>query len=744
MATAAANINEPDAALETESEDSAALDKVFDRAMQRFDLAVLPQLEQRSLALAARRFVSIPGAQWEGDFGDFFDDAIKLQINLTKDGLEKIYRDYNENRIVPDFRPAGGKGDEVSADTLDGLHRADAYHFKAQQAWDNAFIEGTSGGFGAYRLTNEWADPYDPKSDAQRINPGYIITDADQRVFFDPDSKLYDKSDASFAFVLTAQNRTLFEEEHEESIASWPEEKILMPGQYDWFPPNQVIKAEYYEVEDHSEKLLILEHKLSGKEERYWASEIDSDELADLRKMGWTVRTRQLQRKRVHKYVMSGAEVLADKGIIAGDRIPIAPYYGKRSFVDGVERFEGYVQGKMDVQKLYNMAVTKLAETSAQSPREIPIFAAEQMPQNLADMWSRQVVERHAYALVKPLVDPSTGQIVSAGPIGSVRPAQVDPATAAVIQIARNDLTADQQDGSDTAKANTSEEALAFAATRVDAKSGIFLDGWRQTIQCGGEVYLSMSADIYYEPGREIETMTEDGNDGTATLVQQYVDPVSKQAGIRNDFSRGHYKVVVDVTEATATRREKTVKSCIAMAEASAQLVPQLGQAALITAVANMDGEGSSDLQKYARKLGIQQGVIEPSDEEKQQMAQDAQTAAQQPPSAADTLAAAKAKEAEASAVQKAADAHLKTAQAAAIGGPDAAPTPPDGLEAVHKAVQIRKTAAEADNLEQQAQHAPAKLAIEATNAQANQLKAKHSAFAGIAKLFQRGNGGHS
>jgi hypothetical protein len=95
----------------------------------------------------------------KANFGDFFDDSIKLEINLTKDGLEKIYRDYNENRIVPDFRPAGGKGDEDSAATLDELHRADSYCYKAKQARDNAFIEGTAGGFGAYRLTNEWADP---------------------------------------------------------------------------------------------------------------------------------------------------------------------------------------------------------------------------------------------------------------------------------------------------------------------------------------------------------------------------------------------------------------------------------------------------------------------------------------------------------------------------------------------------------------------------------------------------------
>jgi hypothetical protein len=125
-----------------------------------------------------------------------------------------------------------------------------------------------------------------------------------------------------------------------------------------------------------------------------------------MKRMGWKVTSRNVKRKRVHKYVLSGEEVLADKGLIAGDRIPIAPYYGNRAYVDGVERFEGYVQTKMDVQRLYNMAVSKLAETSAQAPRDIPIFAAQQMPPHLANLWKRQVVERHAYALVEPLIDP--------------------------------------------------------------------------------------------------------------------------------------------------------------------------------------------------------------------------------------------------------------------------------------------------------------------------------------------------
>lgn len=626
MATALAANDEHDTALEEQQTSEKALDDVLDRARQRFELAVLPQLEQRSLSLAARRFVSIPGAQWEGDFGDAFDNAIKLEINLTKDGLDKILRDYNENRIVPDFRPAGGKGDEDSAATLDGLHRADSYCFKSQQARDNAFYEAAAGGFGAYRLTNEWADPYDKDSDAQRINPGLTIVDADQRVFFDPDSKLYDKSDAKYAFVITAKERSTFEDEYEGFISDWT--PPVQDPPYDWFTPDTAKVAEYYEVEDIEEKLFILTQTLSGQEERYWETEISSDELAEMKKAGWRQATRKMKRRRVHKYVISGTEVLRDQGLIAGDCIPVVPVYGKRSYVDGIERFTGYVQDRMDRQRLYNSSVSRLAETNAQSPREIPIFAAQQMPPHLADLWARQVVERHAYALVEPLLNPVTGEMIAAGPIGKVEPPQLPPVTAALLQLARGDLAEGQEDA-DEVKANVSADAMDIAATRVDAKSGIYLDNMRQSVQREGEIYLSMCADIYYEPGREVETMSEDGNDGVEKLVEPYVDQkgVSKH---RNDFTRGHYKVIVDVTEATATRRDKTVKSSLRTAEIAFQ-VQELGlaKAALITAIANQDGEGMTDLQKFARKQGIELGLIEPDEQEAAELAKAAQN--QQP-----------------------------------------------------------------------------------------------------------------
>lgn len=607
-------MDEHDGALEEKAKDKDVLKEVFDRAIQRFDDTVLPQQEQRALSLLARRFASIPGAQWEGEWGEQFDNSIKVEVNKVAQGLEKINRDYRENRIVPDFRPAGETSDQETADTLDGIHRADSYRFKAQQARDNAFEEASAGGMGAYRLANEWDDPYDPDSDAQRINPALTIVDADQRVFFDGNSKLYDKSDARFCFVLTALTPDAFKNQYgDEKQTSWAD-PALRGSAYDWYAPDVILIAEYYEVEEQTTKLLIFTHRLTNGEQRLWSDEVDAKEITDLQAMGWVMRSRSIKRRRIHKYTMSGQEVLKDQGHIAGDCIPVVPVYGKRWYIDNQERFRGYVQLKMDVQRLYNAKVSKLAETDSLAPREKPIFAAAQMPPHLATQWANQERDRHPYALVEPLINPVNGEVIAMGPIGMIQAPQVSPVTVGLLQIAGNDLTEDMSDP-DEVVANVSGEAMDIAATRVDAKSGIYLDNMKQSVQREGEVYLSMSRDVYYEPGRKVETMTEDGDDGVAVLQEAVTDKGVHK--IRNDFTRGRYKVIASVTEATATRRDKTVKASLGVAEkAIAAGDTDLARAAILTAVSNMDGEGMDDLHRYARKLGLEIGLFEPSEEE--------------------------------------------------------------------------------------------------------------------------------
>jgi hypothetical protein len=248
----------------------------------------------------------------------------------------------------------------------------------------------------------------------------------------------------------------------------------------------------------------------------------------------------------------------------------------------------------------------------------------------------------------------------------------------------------------------------------------------RQSVQREGEIYLSMAKEIYYEPGRTVETMSPDGDDGEATLHEPYTD-AKGGFRIRNDFTSGRYKVISDVTEATATRREKTVRSMLSVAEVSVQAQDMEGaQAALITATLNMDGEGLDDYQRWNRQRALKLGLVQPNEEEKQELAQLQAQAAQQP-NPEQQIADAKVQELRASAIQKGADAGLKIAQAHALGGPAEVPETPDGLEQAHTLAQIGKTAAETEHLRTQTAHLPQQLAIEALNAKSNAVKAHAS-----------------
>ncbi len=650
-----ADMTETDTALDDEpvDQDSERLREVYNRAMKRFDESAFPTMRNREESLLARRFITIPGAQWEGEWGEQFDNAIKLESDNVGKGVKKIERDYRENRIVPDFRPDGPNADQVTADTLDGMHRADSYKFKSQQARDNACFEAIAGGFGAYRLTNELEDPRDKDNDQQRINPASIIVDADQSVFFDIGAKLYDKSDARYVFVRQRYTRDAFSDKFGDDCASEFPEGVLW-SMRDWFRTDTVAVAEYYELEESDDKLWILEHELSGEEKRVWASALEEGDLAELKRDGWKARSQKRKRCRVHKYVLSGAEVLEDCGLMAGDQLPIVPVYGNRYFVDGIERWKGYVQDRMDDQRLLNSCLSKLAETNSLAPREVPIFDPEQMDPVIADEWARANIDRLPYLQAHSLRD-GNGNIIASGPIGKIEPPQLAPVTATLLQFAKANLTEDLQDA-DEVKANTSAEAMDIASARVDAKSGIYLDNIRQSVQREGEIYVSMCADVYVEEGREVETMDEDGGDGRATLVQSYTDPKTQSNFTINDFQTGRYKVIVSVTEATATRRDKTVKAMLNIAQVAQAAAgdQDLAKAALLTAVQNIDGEGSDNMIEYARKQAVAMGLQEPSEEEKQQMAEAAQN--QQPDPIA-VVAEAQAEDFKASAAEKAAKA---------------------------------------------------------------------------------------
>ena len=686
--------------------DSQRLQKVHDRAMRRFDSVAKPQQELRAQSLAARRFVTIPGAQWEGPWGIQFENAPRPEVDLITRSLEKIETDYRENRLLVDF--VSVDDDTETADTLDGMYLADSQQYKAQQARDNALQEGIRGGMGAWRVTTDYADPYDPNNDAQRVNPGVTIVDADQSVYWDIGSILYDKSDAKWAFIVTADPRAEAVEKWGDKIADWPLQQWKLA--YDWYTPDIVRKAEYYEVEDVPDILLILKQEQSGAEMRFFGTEIEEGALKDLKAQGWKQTERAVKRVRVHKYILNGSYVLKDCGYIAGPNIPIVPFYGRREYVDNMERWRGHVHKKMDAQRIFNGRLARLTEIDSLSPREIPIVLDEQLTPQIMEEWRRQNIDRHPFARLKALRD-ENGAIVAAGPIGKVEPPQIPPVTGQLLQFTGQMLSADD-DTADQVKANVSADAMDIAANRVDAKSAIYLDNMRQSIIREGEIWLGMAREVYYEPGRQVDTLTLDGQNGKAELHEPVMD--NGVYKIRNDLSQGKFKVAVDVAESTATKRQKAVRQFEGLAAAFGPGTPE-NRIMLLNAVRQMDGESISELQDWARKQLVGQGVIKPTPEEAQQLQEEQ---ANQPPDPSAIALQSAAQQAQSQAIlnqskakQQEADAALKMAQAEELSKAPAVPTglsstpANDYADAVDKVAGANLKQAQAAHLQEQMHH---------------------------------------
>jgi hypothetical protein len=642
------------------------LSTLHDDALKQFNDIQTALRDERLQCLQDRRFYSLCGAQWEGPLWDQYENKPKFEVNKIMLSVIRIVNEYRNNRITVDYVSKDGENDKL-ADTCDGLYRADEQDSVADEAYDNAFEEAVGGGFGAWRLRTVYEDEEDEENEYQRIRMEPIF-DADSSVFFDLNSKRQDKSDAKSCFVVTSMTRASYMEEYGDDPTDWP--KIIHQYEFDWATPDVVFIAEYYKVEEVNETIRIF-RAIDGTEERYRKIDFDKDENLEetLNAIGSReVRQRKIKRKRVHKYIMSGGKVLEDAGYIAGNCIPIVPVYGKRWFVDNIERCMGHVRLAKDAQRLKNMQLSKLGEISALSSVEKPILTPEQVSGHQL-MWADDNLRNFPYLLVNPITAPDGSQTVS-GPVAYTRSAQIPPAMAALLQITEQDmqdiLGSSQQ--ADKMVSNISGKAVEMIQTRVDMQTYIYMSNFAKGMKRCGEIWLSMAKDIYVEEGRRMKVIGRTEDVETVELMQPMVSETGEVV-MQNDLSGAKFDVIVDVGPSSSSKRASTVRALTGMMAITDDA--QTKQVLQAMAMMNMEGEGIGDVRDFFRKQLLRMGVVKPTEQEAEQlMAEQQAQGQQQDPNAiflqaAAEEAVAKAAQARASTIKTVADAGLSRAKTA-------------------------------------------------------------------------------
>lgn len=640
------------------------LNNLHTDALTQFNDIQTALRDERLQCLQDRRFYSLAGSQWEGPLWDVYENKPRFEVNKIHLSVIRIINEYRNNRITVDFTPKPGQDDKL-AETCDGLYRADEKDSVADEAYDNAFEEAVGGGFGAWRLRNVYEDDEDEDNERQRILIEPIF-DADSSVFFDLNAKRQDKSDARYAFVVTSMTRASYKEEWGDDPTDWP--KIIHQYEFDWCTPDVVYVAEYYRVEDVTETVRIF-RAIDGTEERYRQADFDADESLEetLAAIGSVeVRQRKIKSRKVHKYIMSGGRILEDAGYIAGKEIPIVPVYGKRWFVDNVERCMGQVRLAKDAQRLKNMQLSKLGEISALSSVEKPILTPEQVTGHQM-MWADDNIRNYPYLLINPITGPDGSQQVS-GPVAYTRSPQIPPAMAALMQITEQDmqdiLGSSQQ--ADKMVSNISGKAIEMIQTRLDMQTFIYMSNFAKGMQRCGEIWLSMARDIYVEEGRKMKTIGANDEVGMVELMKPTVSETGEVV-MENDLSRAKFDVNVEVGPSSTSKRAATVRALTGMMAITDD--PQTKQVLQAMAMMNMEGEGIGDVRDYFRKQLVRMGVVKPTEQEQEEMMVELQGQPEDPNKvflqAAAEEAIAKAAKARADTVKTVADAGLSRARTA-------------------------------------------------------------------------------
>ena len=602
------------------------LDDIFNTARKQFTVAISSCQEERENCLSDRRFVNVKGAQWEGWLGQQFDNRPKLEINKIQISCMKIINEYFNNTIDTTFIPRDSN--DKLADACTSIMRADENDSNASESFDNALWEGVGGGMGGWRLTTQYLDDEDEDDEAQRIVFEPIV-DADKSIFF-THSVRADKSDAKACMVVNKMARDEYIEEFDDDPASWGEDVITVPN-WDWFDDDTVTVVEYY-VKEEKKDTVFFYQGLAGEQDikKLYKSECkDKTDLnaykKELKFLGYKqIKKKDIKKTKVHKYLLGGSCILEDCGYVAGKSIPIIPYFGKRCYIDGIERIEGHVRLARDAQVIKNVQMSKLVDIASYSAIEKPILTPEQVVGH-EELWAKDNVKNNPFLLRNREYDPNGNALPLE--IAYTKPPQIPPAMAGLLQASEQDMQdiLGNPEQANEVGQNTSGLAIELINSRLDMMTYNYMSNMAKARKRTTEIWLEMAKEIYVQEGRKLKSMDKEGNISYFTINEPYADEDMRI--LQNDISKAKLDVKVVIGATSDSKRSATVRALSQMLPMITDPTTQQVVSNLI--LMNMQGEGLEDARKYFRKTLVSMGVIEPNEEEQAEIEAKAQN--QQP-----------------------------------------------------------------------------------------------------------------
>lgn len=577
----------------------------------------------------------------------------RAEFNILRKAGRQIIQDLRANPVQVDFEPSE-ESRRDGGDLIDGLYRSDTQINSSMESFDNAMVEAVVCGVGGWELYTEYETK--KSEETHQVIRRKPLLEANNTVFWDPQGKLKDKSDANWVSILQSYTEDGYrqlvidltgEDPGDNLMDSFktPEESYVFPwaagkNEHIWI-------TTFYYREKVKTKVLIF-YDPFGQSITISESDLEEskDELID---EGYEIEDeKEIEKWEVRKYIASGSEILNGemrerKGddedeeregeIVAGENIPVVPVYGERAYIEGEEHYEGVTRLAKDPQRFRNFVMSYLGDIVARSPRPKDIFYPEQV-QGFLHMYEENGIDNN-YPFVYQNMTAGDGTTLPLGPVGKLNEQTLPQSLIAAIPLGREAVEDVANPGipQNILDSDLSGKAIQTIEARLDDQSMVYQQNRKHALRRDGEIYASMSS-VIQDTSRMVTLTLPDGTRKKMQTMETVQDQETGEMILSNDISNLEFDVYADIGPDYSTKTEEVRAELGAMAQAVAATDPAMQKMLILKQMTLVDGIAFDDIRNYARKQLVLMGINEPETDEEKKMLEQQQQKGEQPDAA--------------------------------------------------------------------------------------------------------------
>jgi len=563
--------------------------------------------DRRDLVREVHVFLNEPDGQWEDDVSDQFLGRPRYTLDKCNDIVDDIAGEMEQADFNISVKPAGGDATKDLAKTYDGLIRNIENLSGATDIFNAAGRSMVAAGFDCWRVSQRWGDNNSFDQDLY-IDP---ISDAVDKVWFDPGAILPTREDGHWVFVLQAMIKHKYDEQFPDGSGMSISEATYdyQGGSGNYKKPDVVVVGEFLYKEKITTRIVEMNNgSVYVDDDKYQSIK---DELA----LQGIVESRSRDREMdtIKSRLLDGGGWLTDVQDTVFDMLPIIPAYGNWRVSQSTPIYWGIISKKMDAQRIYNYSESRKVEEGALAPLAKILATSTQIGPHKTQ-WEDLNTSSDPVLMWMPDAE--------APPPFKIGGPEINPGLESTSASAESNLQStagiDQLNGQPLGL--QSGVAVELKQNKGDTRNHKYTAALQRAICHTGKVLMRAIPKVY-DTKRLVRVIGEDGvSFEMTTLNESVIDEETKQLVTLNDLSRGLYDVTCDVGPAFKNRQSETSN---AFAEIAA-IDPSIIQEGKDIWYGNLNAPGMDLLAERARQNMLLAGGIPESqmtDDEKELLA---------------------------------------------------------------------------------------------------------------------------